>query len=104
RFVNVIGRGDVGPMIWKVFGNDDDLRANIELSKARLDERPPALAGSQDAIFGDLGSNFVIADENGERGDIALAAVRVAGADDESLDGIRALENRSLRENFDAAD
>src|SRR5690348_12759288 len=77
RLVDVIVGGDIGPVVGQAFRNDDDLGADVELGKARLDKGLASLAGGKRAIVADSSDRVVVADINGEGGDIPHRAVGI---------------------------
>src|SRR5438128_1329498 len=102
RIIDVILGSDIRPAVNKILRNDDHLRAHVELTKARLNERFTSLAGSDRAFTSDPGGRVIITKENRQRGQIALRAIAIIPANDEMLDSIRTFEHSGFWKDFDA--
>ena len=79
RLVNVVARRDVRPRVRQVFGDDDDLRPDVELAEPGLDERLAALAGGDGPVVAGPGSPLVVAEEHRERRHVPLGRRRSSG-------------------------
>ena len=105
QFVDVVvARKVLGKFKRLILRHHDDLRADGERVEAGHDERLAALSSRDDSALGDLRARLVVADEHRERGHVAVAAVGILRANDETLEGIGTFEDRLLRRDFQADD